>query len=266
MRECDALLAAAGPARHRLSAWVTEHYHEAAQSVLDMLASAGHSPTGKAVADVGCGDGLIDLGLMHKTQPRELVGYDIERTDERQLVQMARRTGVGRRLPRGLRFEQSSETTIPAEDASFNYLVSWSVLEHVTDPLTLSAEMCRILRPGGVLFLQLWPFYMSEHGSHLWDWFPEGFAQLRRSHGEIEEGLRNDPGPLGPAWAEEQLHIYRTLNRLTLDDLQRVLAAGGFRITRLELVTNMFVVPLELAHLPLSNLTVGGVKLLAEPR
>jgi hypothetical protein len=107
---------------------------------------------------------------------------------------------------------------------------------------------------------------MSEHGSHLWDWFPEGFAQHLRSHGEIEQALRNDPGPLGPAWAEEQLHIYCTLNRLTLDDLERVLAAGGFRITRLELVTNMFVVPLELAHLPLSELTVGGVKLLAEPR
>jgi SAM-dependent methyltransferase len=266
MRECEALLAAGTKGRARLSAWVTEHYHEAAQSIIDMLAGAGHSPTGKRVADVGCGDGLIDLGVVHKAQPRELVGYDIERTDERQLVQMARHGGVGQRLPRGLRFEQSTETAIPAESASFDYVVSWSVFEHATDPLTLAAEMRRILRPDGVLFLQLWPFYMSEHGSHLWDWFPEGFAQLLRSHGEIQEVLHNDPGPLGSAWAEEQLHIYRALNRLTLDDLQRSLAAGGLRATRLELVTNMFVVPLELAHLPLSDLAVGGVKLLAEPR
>jgi SAM-dependent methyltransferase len=266
MRECDALLAAGRKGRERLAAWVTEHYHEAAQSIIDTLAGAGHSLTGKRAADVGCGDGLVDLGLMEKARPSELVGYDIEETDEGKLLDMAGRAGVGRRLPRGLRFEGSTETTIPADDASFDYVVSWSVFEHAADPITLALEMRRILRPTGVAFVQLYPFYMSQHGSHLWDWFPEGFEQFQRTDGEIEQVLRKDPGPLGPEWAEEQLHIYRTLNRITIDDLQRALVRGGLRVTRLELDTNRFHVPLELAHLPLSDLAIGGVKLLAEPR
>jgi SAM-dependent methyltransferase len=266
MRECDALLAAGSRGGARLSAWVTEHCHEAAQSVIDMLAGAGHSLTGMRAADVGCGDGLIDLGLMHKARPRELVGYDVERPDEEKLLEMAQRAGVAQRLPRRLRFEASTEKTIPAEDASFDYVLSWSVFEHVADPIALALEMRRILRPDGVAFVQLYPFYMSEHGSHLWDWFPEGFEQFQRTDGEIEQVLRDDPGPLGPEWAAQQLHIYRTLNRLTLDDLQRALARGGLRVTRLELIATRFVAPLEVAHHPLSDLSVGGVKLLADPR
>jgi ubiquinone/menaquinone biosynthesis C-methylase UbiE len=266
MRECDALLAAGRKGRDRLSSWVTEHHHEAARSIIDTLDGVGHSLTGKRVADIGCGDGLVDLGLVDKARPGELVGYDIERTDEAKLLEMARRVGVGRRLPRGLRFEESTETTIPADDASFDYVVSWSVFEHATDPITLALEMRRILRPTGLVFVQLYPFYMSEHGSHLWDWFPDGFEQFQRTDDEIEQVLRSDPGPLGPGWAEEQLHIYRTLNRLTLDDLQRAIVRGGLRIIRVELITNRFHVPLELAHLPLSDLSIGGVKLLAQPR
>jgi SAM-dependent methyltransferase len=266
MRECDALLAAGRNGRARLSAWVTEHCHDAAQSVIDTLATAGHSLTGKRAADVGCGDGLVDLGLMQKARPGELVGYDIERTDEGKLRDMARHAGVGGRLPRGLHFEESTETTIPADDASFDYVLSWSVFEHVADPVTLALEMRRILRPDGVAFVQLYPFYMSQHGSHLWEWFPEGFEQFQRANAEIEDALRNNPGPLGPEWAAEQLHIYRTLNRLTLDELQLALVRGGFQITSLELMSTRIIVPLELAHLPLSEVAVEGVKLLADPR
>jgi SAM-dependent methyltransferase len=266
MRECDALLAAGSSGRARLSGWVTEHCQEATQSVVDMLTGAGHSLTGMRVADVGCGDGLIDLGLVLKTRPRELVAYDIERTDEAKLLEMAQRAGVARQLPRRLRFEASTETSIPAEDASFDCVLSWSVFEHVADPIALAVEMRRILRPDGVAFVQLYPFYMSEHGSHLWDWFPEGFAQFQRTDDEIAQLLRDDPGPLGPDWATQQLRIYRTLNRLTLDDLQRALARGGLRITRLELIATRFVVPLGVAHHPLSDLAIGGVKLLAQPR
>jgi ubiquinone/menaquinone biosynthesis C-methylase UbiE len=266
MRECDALLAAGTRGRDRLSSWVAEHYDDAAQSIIDTLDGVGHSLTGKQAADVGCGDGLVDLGLMDKARPAELVGYDIEPTDEAKLQEMARRAGVGRRLPRGLRFAKSTEATIPADDASFDYVVSWSVFEHATDPITLASEMRRILRPTGLVFVQLYPFYMSEHGSHLWDWFPDGFEQFQRTDGEIEQVLRRDPGPLGPDWAEEQIHVYRTLNRLRLDDLQRALVRGGLRIIRVELIANRFHVPLELAHLPLSDLAVGGVKLLAQPR
>ena len=42
------------------------------------------------------------------------------------------------------------------------------MFEHVDDPVGLLGEVSRVIKPDGVLFLQLWPFYDSEHGGHLW--------------------------------------------------------------------------------------------------
>ena len=266
MRECDALLAAGETARDDLSQWVEEHYREAANAVIDLLATVGASLRGRRVADVGCGDGLIDLGLVHRAQPSELVGYDIEPTDEKQLIRAARATGIADELPRNLRFEQAYADRIPADDASFDVVVSWSVFEHAPDPLLLAREIRRIMRHDGHLFLQVWPFYFSEHGSHLWDWFPgEGFVQLRLDAAEVERTVRENAGRLGPEWARAQAETFRTLNRLTLDGLERSLMLAGFRVSRLELISNAALIPIEAARHPLSDLMIGGVKLIAEP-
>jgi SAM-dependent methyltransferase len=47
----------------------------------------------------------------------------------------------------------SDITAIPVDDASFDALVCTEVLEHVPEPIRALAEMARILRPGGSLFL-----------------------------------------------------------------------------------------------------------------
>jgi SAM-dependent methyltransferase len=266
MRECDALLAAGEAARGDLLQWVNEHYGEAADAVIGLLADVGVSMTDRRVADIGCGDGLIDLGLVHRTRPSELVGYDIEPTDERQLLRAARTAGIAKELPPSLRFETAYDDRIPAEAASFDVAVSWSVFEHATDPVGLAREIRRVLSDDGCLFLQLWPFYSSEHGSHLWDWFPgEGFVQHRVDDAEIERTLRDRPGTLGSEWARTQVETYRTLNRLTLDGLQRSLMLAGFRVTRLELTSNTALIPFKAARHRLSDLMIGGVKLIARP-
>jgi ubiquinone/menaquinone biosynthesis C-methylase UbiE len=44
-------------------------------------------------------------------------------------------------------------TSIPVEDGSFDVVLCTEVLEHVPDPVAVIAEICRVLRPGGVLWL-----------------------------------------------------------------------------------------------------------------
>jgi 2-polyprenyl-3-methyl-5-hydroxy-6-metoxy-1,4-benzoquinol methylase len=256
----------AAPSVDDAATWFSSHYEQAAQEIVDFLGDVQISLTGKDVADVGCGDGILDLGLAHKAQPRRLVGYDVDLTNEDLLKDAAARAGLPREIPSCLEFARSGPLSIPAEDESFDFLVTWSAFEHIAEPSAVAREMRRIIRPGGVLFLQLWPFYHSEHGSHVWDWFPdENFVQLRRSLDDVEAVLRANPrGPI-PDWNEVMLGEFRSLNRITLDGLQRALLAGGFVVRLVEVSTPTVNLPAEVAQYRLVDLGVSGIKLLALP-
>lgn len=244
--------------------WFREHFDDAATQIIDFLQGDGIELEGKDVADIGSGDGIIDLGVFLRAAPSRLVGFDIAETDPERLLDFARRETVAQALPAGLEFRLSEATRLPAEDNCFDVIFSWSTFEHVAEPTDLLRDIHRVLRPHGVLMIQLWPFYYSQHGSHLWQYFPEGFVQLLRDDAEIDELVHADPGP-EPEWAERLLAEFRSCNRITLDGLQTALLGAGFRVGKFELLSQAVHIPSELTRFPLSQLGVAGVKLLATP-
>ncbi len=258
----------AGPLKwfpeHQRSAWFHEHYDEAADRVMEFFEAVFVDLAGKTIADVGCGDGIIDLGIAQKAKPARLVGFDMRPTDPELLLRLAREEGAAQELPACLEFQACEKNRIPAADDSFDHVYSWSAFEHIADPLAVIREIRRVLRPGGLLMIQVWPFYHSEHGSHLWEWYPRGFAQFLHEPEELEATVRTNPGP-DPEWAEAVLWAHKHLNQITLDDLQRCLQLGGFRTVRVHPMTGALQPPVEVAKLPLSLITIAGVELLATP-
>ncbi|MDQ4149609.1 MAG: class I SAM-dependent methyltransferase [Actinomycetota bacterium] len=246
---------------HERSEWFHERYEDAANEVIEYFGRDFISLTGADVADIGCGDGFIDLGVAHKALPARLVGFDTRPTDVEQLARIAAEEGVAGPSP-VLSFKTSEPNRLPSPAAAFDAVFSWSVLDHVGDPVAIIREIHRVLRPGGHLMIQLYPFFYSQHGSHLEQWFPEGFAQFRYSDEDLEQRVRADPGP-DPGWAEQMLWTYRNLNKLTLDQLQEALAEAGFEVLRLALITADTHLAPEVAHMPLSLIGIEGVKLLA---
>lgn len=240
--------------------WFEAHFDQAADQTLAFLSDAGRSIEGRTVADIGCGDGIIDLGLAIKGKPEKLIGFDVRPPNVDGVARAAQAAGVGDQLPGCLSFQTSSPREIPAEDDTFDVVVTWSVFEHVTYPVAMLSEVARILKPDGVLFLQLWPFYYSEHGGHLWPHYTESFPHLRHTDAEIREHLS---GRRGTDPTRDAVDEYESLNHVSVDQLQRGLLAAGLVVTKLELLTSAFHIPRELAHLPLSLLGIGGVKLLA---
>ena len=111
----------------------------------------------------------------------------------------------------------------------------------------------------------LWPFYHSERGSHLWDWFPGPFHHLLSSEEEIVAEVRaSDRHP--PEHSEYMLNEFLNLNRVTVDDLGRAIAEAGLAVRKLELMSEITHVPPGLEDYPLTTLGVSGVRLVATVR
>jgi SAM-dependent methyltransferase len=242
--------------------WFTEHYEQAADRILYFLGGDGISLEGKQVADLGCGDGIIDLGLTLKGRPEQLIGYDLMEVDTVALLRGARAAGVVDELPASLAFERSAPVSFPAADGRFDIVISWSVFEHVDDPVALLGEVRRVIQPDGCFFLQLWPFFNSEHGGHLWRHYDGPYPHHLRSDEEILDDVRGRQATDPRRSAEDE---YRSLNRLTLDDLQRALLVNRFAVVKFGLMADVVHVPQALTHRPLSELGIGGIELLAKP-
>jgi SAM-dependent methyltransferase len=252
------------PKEHDPVRWWNEHYEGAASQVVDFIAGDGVSLTGKVIADVGSGDGITDLGVFHRADPAKLVGYDIRPTDVDALRRSAAAAGLNTPFPDAerLSFTQSDSGHIPAPDATFDFIYTWSVFEHVDQVVVMLREVERVLKPDGFFFLQIWPLFGSRHGGHAWMTVDEPFAHLSRSPFSMEEELVGRQGTDPTRTADDE---FRSLNRLTLDELQRALLLAHLRISKVELIAETVHIPPDVAHHPLTDLVVSGVKLLAVP-
>ena len=92
--------------------------------------------------EVGCGTGLI-LQRVHPVAARA-VGIDLSEG----MLAHARE--------RGLNVQQGSATDLPFDDASFDVTYSFKVLAHVPELERALAEMARVTRPGGRVFIELY--------------------------------------------------------------------------------------------------------------
>jgi SAM-dependent methyltransferase len=252
------------PTEHDATRWWTEHYDGAAVQIVEFLAGDGYSIEGKEVADIGSGDGIIDLGVWNHGRPSRLVGYDVRPTDMDALIRSAAAAGIEDGLPDGhaFTFVKSEPDHLPSLDERFDVVYTWSVFEHVSQPVVMLREVRRIIKPDGLFFLQIWPLFGSRHGGHAWMAIDEPFAHLSRSPFELERDLIGRQGTDPTRSADDE---FRSLNRLTLDQLQRALLLARLRIAKIELTAETIHIPPELAHQPLVDMAVSGVKLLAAP-
>jgi ubiquinone/menaquinone biosynthesis C-methylase UbiE len=245
--------------------WFWEKYNDATEEMTAFCEACDVRLADRDVADFGCGEGSMALGLQRRVVPRRLVGFDLKPVDVELLSANANAVGVGPELPPSLEFRQSTASAIPAAHAAFDFVYSWSAFEHVSGPVAALDEVRRVLRPNGHFFLQLWPFYFSAKGSHLWQWFDEDFHHLLINERDVVgQVIADDRQPR--EWAEYMTHEFERLNRLTLDQLQRAVLAAGFDVLRIELISWPTMLTPSLARYSWADLAISGIKLLAKPR
>ncbi len=117
-----------------LREFVAEMPYERATIAEWVAAAARDVPPGARVLDVGAGDAPYRELFAHA----EYVTTDWEQS----LHEGALRADV-----------IASADALPLEDAAFDMVLLLQVLEHVPDPAAVLAELHRVLKPGGLLFV-----------------------------------------------------------------------------------------------------------------
>jgi ubiquinone/menaquinone biosynthesis C-methylase UbiE len=103
-------------------------------------------------------------------------------------------------------------------DGMFDFVFSFNMFEHVPDPAVAMAEVIRVVKPGGVFYLQFDPIWTSPEGNHFSHRVPDPWAHLLCSSEDFVEKMRN-------AGAEEWevSDFLNALNRWSFRSFQNLL-------------------------------------------
>jgi len=146
-----------------------ERYLDAIDNTLvDMIARLG--ATSGRLLDVGCGPGNIALKLARRFPQMWVVGVDYAAS----MVLAASAAASAQGLSARAEFFLGDAKNLPFRDASFDWVLSNSVLHHLYDPMALLNEMGRVVKPRGVALLRdlrrpgrlAFPLHVRWYGRH----------------------------------------------------------------------------------------------------
>ena len=212
--------------------WFSRHFDHAATTIISYMLG-DHPLLRGRILDVGCGDGIISLGVALRCEPELMVGLDPFHLFE-QLPRMMSDAGIpADAIPPNLRFDAADANHLPYEDDSFDVVISWGSLEHIAGGyLQALREIKRVLRPGGLFFVTPGLYY-ARQGSHLAEFCSEPYFHLTRTREEIGQIVRETPPDLMDrsghiADAEQYLRWYDELNPITASGFENDLREHDF--------------------------------------
>jgi ubiquinone/menaquinone biosynthesis C-methylase UbiE len=100
---------------------------------------------GETILDVGCGSGVLDRWLAHRTKgENRIVAVDIHRELLREAIALAQQEGLARLIE----FQAGNAEALPFANDTFDVTISATVME-LLDADRMLHELIRVTRPGG---------------------------------------------------------------------------------------------------------------------
>jgi SAM-dependent methyltransferase len=137
--------------------------------------------------------------------------------------------------------------SIAAAGGSYDLVVSFQVLEHSSQPLTLLAECLRVLRSGGVLFLTL-PFMFEYHAvpRDFRRWTHEGICEDLASAGFVDVTAEPVESDLHSLMVMNEAYIARHWGYVATKPLFLALNIAGLVLQRLRTPPSHRLIPLTI--------------------
>jgi ubiquinone/menaquinone biosynthesis C-methylase UbiE len=137
---------------------------------------------GKDVLEVACGDGMSGTALSIYGHQVTLLDYQDWRDNR----------------ARDLNFIQADlGKPLAIPNSSYDFIFSFNAFEHIPDPSLAIDEMIRVLRPGGVIWIDFNPLYASPLGLHAFCFkmpYPQYLFSDELIHSKIKVLGLNDLG------------------------------------------------------------------------
>ncbi len=161
-------------------------------------------PTDFVAVDLGCGPGLFLHDLASRYARATLYGYDVTPA----MIAYGESLDWPARVP-ALAIHDVTAQPLPLAAGSVHVLSMTSVLHLFDDPLTVLAEICRVLAPGGVFFLNDW---------------------IRRPLKDYLEWRQEIRGEEATVSRQRGFRLFPVHNKYTVADWEWLLAEAGFHV------------------------------------
>ena len=126
----------------------------------------------RSVLEIGCLDGMVSCMLTRSG--KEATAIDIRGNDFDQ-----------RAVAAGVNFKEMDACDLKFDDKSFDALFSYDTFEHVADPELMLSECVRVVKKGGVIYLNFGPLYMSPYGEHAYRSIPLPYCHHLFTHSDL---------------------------------------------------------------------------------